>query len=52
MQFDRKVKLVQGFHNSYELALKKAKAAIETLKQAQTSQSESFQILLNETISN
>ena len=51
-QFDRKVKLVQGFHVYFELTLKEAKAAIETLKQAQTSQSESFQILLNEKISN
>jgi hypothetical protein len=32
-QFDRKVKLVQGFHVSFELTLKEAKAAIETLKQ-------------------
>ena len=32
--FDRKVKIVQGFHDSYELTLKEAKAAIETIKQA------------------
>ena len=51
-QFDRKVKLVQGFHDSYEINLKEAKAAIETLKQGQSSQSASFQTLINETTAN
>ena len=51
-QFDRKVKIVQGFHDSYEHDLKEAKAAIETLKQAQLSQSENFKTLLNEKIAN
>ena len=36
-QFDRKIKIVQSFHDSYGVTLKEVKAAIETLKQAQLS---------------
>ena len=41
-QFDRKIKLVQSFHDSYEVTLKEVKAAIETLNQAQLSYTISF----------
>ena len=40
--FDRKIKLVQSFHDSYEVTLKEVKAAIETLNQAQASLTISF----------
>ena len=48
-QFDRKIKLVQSFHDSYEVTFKEVKAAIETLNQGQSSYAISFQTLLNET---
>ena len=35
--FDRKIKLMQSFHDSYEVTLKEVKAAIETLNQTQSS---------------
>jgi hypothetical protein len=36
-QFDRKIKLVQSFHDSYEVTIKEVKAAIESLNQSQSS---------------
>jgi len=41
-QFDRKIKLLQSFHDSYEITLKEFKAALETLNQGQSSQSTKF----------
>ena len=49
-QFDRKIKLLQSFHDSYDITLKEVKAAIETLNQDQSSQITKFQTLLNESI--